>query len=116
LLEDVLEAVVGALSVDGGWDRARDFVRRCFTKRAEELDPAILALVDAKTTLQEAAQKRGIDLPEYRQLRSTGPDHEPEFVFEVIWNGHRVASGSGRSKRAAQVEAARAALRALDLV
>lgn len=116
LLEDLFEAVVGALALDAGWEVAEAFVRRCFAADVAALDERALTLADAKSALQEAAQARGLPLPEYRPLASAGPDHRRLWVFEVAWDGEVVARGEGRSKRAAQQQAARRALEHLGLV
>jgi ribonuclease-3 len=116
LLEDVFEAVVGALALDGGWQVARRFIDETFAEEVEELDERTLALANPKTTLQEAAQRRGFDLPEYREVGTTGPAHARRWVFEVLWDGEVIARGEGRSKRGAQQRAARRALVRLGLV
>jgi ribonuclease-3 len=116
LLEDVFESVIGALVVDGGWWAAYDFVEQQFGDEIDELDERTLALANPKTTLQEAAQARGIRLPEYREGGVTGPDHNRMWVFEVYWDGEKMARGEGRSKRDAQQRAARRALERLGLI
>jgi ribonuclease III, bacterial len=116
LLEDVFEAVVGALALDGGWEVARELVERIFAPDLEALDERALALADPKTTLQEAAQARRLPLPEYREVGAQGPDHSPRWVFDVVWDGEPLARGEGRTKREAQQEAARRALYRLGLV
>jgi len=116
LLEDLFEAVVGALMVDAGWEQALDFVYGQFDQDLDELDERTLALADPKTALQEAAQARGVALPMYRQVGSVGPDHSRQWVFDVLWDGEEVARGEGRTKRAAQAQAARRALVRLGLV
>jgi len=116
LLEDVFEAVLGALALDGGWDAAYDFVVEQFHDETEELDERTLALANPKTTLQEAAQAQGLALPEYREGGVTGPDHDRQWVFDVFWDGDKIAQGEGRTKRDAQQRAARRALVRLGLV
>lgn len=116
LLEDVLEAVIGAVELDGGIDAARRVVVRLFAEELEALDPEELLLADPKTTLQEAAQARGIRLPEYHEVRASGPVHRPRWVFEVLWDGEVVGRGEGRGKKEAQQNAAAAALRRLGFV
>ena len=116
LLEDVFEAVVGALELDGGWDAARRFVESVFAPRLEDLDEETLRLADPKSALQEAAQARRLPLPGYRLVReATGPDHAPLWIYEVIWDGEVIARGEGPNKRAAQSQAARRALYRLGL-
>ncbi len=116
LLEDVFEAVVGAVLLDGGFDAAFGFVERQLAEELEQLDERSLRLANPKTTLQEEAQARGLPAPSYRQVRASGPDHSKLWVFEVLWDGEEVARGEGRSKRDAQEQAARRALERLGLL
>ncbi|NOZ79461.1 MAG: ribonuclease III [Acidobacteria bacterium] len=113
LMEDVFEAVVGAMALDGGWEAAQGFVERMFGADLAHMDDRSLVRADPKTALQEAAQGRGLPLPEYREVEHQGPDHRRHWVFEVVWNGAPLARGEGSSKREAQQEAA---LRALDIL
>jgi ribonuclease-3 len=116
LLEDVFEAVIGAIAIDGGWREARAFVERQLGEEAETLDKRTLALANPKSELQEAAQAKGIELPEYRLVFKGGSDHHRLWSYAVIWDGDEVARGEGRSKRGAQQRAARRALVRLGLV
>lgn len=116
LLEDIFEAIVGAMAIDGGWPVAYGFIEKVFAEDVESLDARTLVLGDPKTALQEAAQAKGLPLPQYRQIATQGPDHKPVWVFEVIWDGAELARGEGTSKRAAQKNAARRALVRLGLV
>lgn len=111
LLADSLEAVFGAVYLDGGFDAARDVVRE-FVAHAHETREQELP-VDAKTRLQELTQARGLDLPEYRLVAEEGPDHEKEFQVECRVDGDVVGAGAGRSKKLAEQRAATAALDAL---
>jgi ribonuclease-3 len=102
VLADALEAALGALYLDGGLDAARDFVRRAWgDAMLSQVDPP----KDAKTALQEWAQKRGKDLPFYQVTDRSGPPHAPEFTVTVTV-GDDVALGRGGSKRAAEQLAA----------
>jgi len=116
LLEDVFEALIGALALDAGWQAALDFVTEQFGDELDGLDERTLALANPKTTLQEAAQSRGLPLPGYRELAIAGPDHDRQWTFAVDWDGDEIARGEGRSKREAQQRAARRALVRLGLV
>lgn len=113
LLADALEAVLGALLLDGGWQAFRATVRRLVQPTLAGIERSQLALEEPKSTLQEIAQKHGQPLPVYRELEGSGPDHGRRWVFEVIFNGRVLGSGEGPSKRAAQQAAARAALAVL---
>lgn len=113
LVADGLEAVLGAILLDGGWRRFRATVRRLLGPILDGLDPTSLPLEEPKSTLQEMAHRNGLPLPIYRQRASSGPEHRRVFHFEVEIDGKVLAAGEGSSKRAAQQAAARAALDAL---
>jgi len=115
LLEDVLEAVVGALSLDGGWEVARSFVEDLFVEEIGDLDEATLRLADPKSALFEAAQARQLPQPEYRLVQEGGGSGR-SWAFELIWDGRAVARGEGPTKKAAQAQASRRALIRLGLV
>ncbi len=114
VLADGLEAVLGALLLDGGWRSFKAAVGRSFAPLVAALDRTRLALEEPKSTLQERAQGRGGALPVYRQVEIRGPAHRQVFVFEVELEGRVVGRGEGPSKKAAQQAAARNALDALD--
>ena len=116
LLEDVFEAVIGAIAIDGGWSEARAFITRELGDEVDGLDERTLALANPKSALQEAAQAGGLPLPEYKLIRKGGTDHMRKWVYIVTWDGEEVARGEGRSKRGAQQRAARRALVRLGLV
>ena len=104
VLADALEALLGALYLDGGLEAARPFLRRAF---APLLETEVRPLASAKTRLQEWLQGRGLGLPEYRTISATGPAHQPVFVVAVSAAG-REAEGMGETKRAAEQAAAEA--------
>ncbi len=116
LLEDVFEALIGALVLDGGWEAAVRFVVDQFGEDLDEVDERTLVLANPKTALQEEAQARGMAVPEYLEVGVRGPDHHRLWVFDVVWAGEVVARGEGRTKRQAQNQAARRALVRLGLV
>lgn len=102
-LPDAMEAVIGALYLDGGLAPANVFIRRYWQK-----DIAVSeAPADAKTVLQEWAQGRGLPLPHYRVLERSGPAHAPKFLIEVSVKGQTPVSAEGDSKRAAEKAAAK---------
>ncbi len=110
-LEDAMEAVLGALYLDGGLEAAETFI----TMRWSDLARRISAPPkDAKTALQEWAQARGLAVPEYRVLETVGPAHAPEFTIEVRLSGHEPRLGRAHSKRAAEQLAAQALLAAVS--
>lgn len=111
-LPDAMEAVIGAIYLDGGMKPAQKFIHRYWQK-----DIAIAeAPADPKTTLQEWAQGQGLPLPQYKVVEHSGPAHAPKFVVEVSVKGHPPASAQGDSKRAAQKAAAAALLKQLKIV
>jgi ribonuclease-3 len=108
LLADICEAVIAAIYLDGGFEAAEKFVRRLW-------EPRMLSwsgpLRDAKTTLQEWAQSRGLPTPKYDVISREGPDHAPSFVVGVNVKGIALGEGQGGSKRIAEQAAAEAVLR-----
>ncbi len=116
LLEDLFEAIIGAIALDGGWEAAFAFIEHQFAEDLNNLDDRTLALADPKSSLQEAAQARNLPLPRYRQAGASGPDHQRLWVYVVEWDGDEVARGEGVSKREAQQQAARRALVRLGFV
>jgi ribonuclease-3 len=111
-LADAFEALVGAIYLDGGWEAARQFVLRHLGEglaNPEGLSP----VENPKGELQELLQASAAEAPQYRLETSTGPDHDRCFVCAVYHQGVELGRGSGRSKQAAQTEAAHAALRRL---
>jgi len=112
LLASVLEALAGAVLVDGGWEVARTWVTRI-------AEPEILAALPAaslkspKSRLQEFTQRTIGGRPEYRLLEALGPDHEKVFRVEAVVDGHVLGAGVGPSRRVAETHAAAEALEAL---
>ena len=112
LLADAMEAVLGAIYLDGGLTAAQEVTHRWLVSGpAAGLDDE--PVTDAKTTLQELAQSQGLELPRYLHVSQEGPDHEKEFFVECWLGGRRVSDGSGASKKQAEQNAARAALEKL---
>jgi ribonuclease-3 len=104
VLADALEAALGALYLDGGLPVAQAFIRRAWAEAmASQAEPP----KDAKTKLQEWAQKRSLELPAYMVIDRSGPPHAPSFTVRVAV-GEREASGVAGSKRAAEQLAAEA--------
>ncbi len=105
-LENVFEAVIGAVFLDGGYSAAREVLVRLFFELLHNLsDPE--QLKDPKTRLQEVLQARGLLLPEYRLTASSGPDHAREFSVECrIATLSLTGCGRGSSRRRAEQAAA----------
>jgi ribonuclease-3 len=106
LVADALEAIFGAIFVDGGYDAARAAIERVYAPELIDLDPAALGK-DPKTRLQEWLQARRIPVPEYTVTAVVGEAHAQTFTIECrIQAIAVVAVGSGTSRRAAEQAAA----------
>jgi ribonuclease III len=103
ILGDVAEAVIGAVYCDGGLGRAFEVVERLF---GDYIVHAGTERADAKTTLQEWAQGRGLEPPSYEEIERKGPDHAPEFTIAVHLDGYAEVLASGPSKKLAEHKAA----------
>jgi ribonuclease-3 len=103
ILGDVAEAVIGAIYCDGGLGKAYEFVERMFE---EFLADGQANKADAKTTLQEWAQARGLEPPTYIQVARSGPDHAPQFTIAVTLGEYEQLSATGPSKKIAEHKAA----------
>lgn len=109
LLANLFEAMIAAIYLDGGIDPARELLERAFMEDIRRINQQDLLFHDYKTALQELAQGRGLQLPEYHVIGEIGPDHDKTFVVEVRL-GSLNARGEGSSKKEAQQQAARHAL------
>jgi ribonuclease III len=108
-LADALEALIGACYLDGGMAAARQVFAKIFQPMLERNSAHVLHR-NPKGELQERAQAQGWPNPEYTILSEEGPAHRPTFIVQVETADGRTATGSGNSKRAAEVEAANALL------
>lgn len=113
ILADAMEALFGAVYLDSGLEAARGTIEPILERALAER--ARYQHVDAKTSLQEYAQGRGLGLPVYRLIAESGPDHEKVFTVECSLAGQSVGTAEGRSKKLAEQGAAAAALADLDL-
>lgn len=104
---DCLEAVIGAIYLDGGFAKARDFVLSKFTSlmKQRKTPPQ-----DSKSALQEWAQGKGLPLPLYKVESISGPEHSPLFVVSVQVEGFAKVISSGISKKKSEQQAAKAFL------
>jgi len=100
-----MEAVLGAMYLEAGFEPTRKFIEKLLSKRKR------LVSADYKSRLQEWAQKKYKVPPEYRVRRSFGPDHAKTFEMEVLIGNDYLGEGSGKSKKEAEQAAARDALR-----
>ena len=110
LLANLFEALIAAVYLDGGTEAARRLIEKTFDEDLASINEEDLLFHDYKTALQELAQGRGLPLPDYNVIAEEGPDHEKRFIVEVKV-GRLVARGEGTSKKEAQQQAARHALR-----
>ena len=108
ILCDVMEAVVGAVYLDGGRDAANALIERAIGADIDSARPAEDHL-DAKSRLQGILQSGG-RMPVYELIERSGPDHMPLFRFRVSADGEALGEGAGHSKQQAQIAAAEAAL------
>ena len=109
ILADALEALFGAVYLDGGFDAARNVIVTCYANVLRDADPGALGK-DPKTSLQEWLQARRWPVPEYVVTATSGEPHEQRFIVECrIPRLTIVASGEGSSRRAAEQAAAVAA-------
>jgi len=111
ILANALEALIGAIYLDQGYDSAKGFIEKNFTPKIE----AIISEgshVDAKSLFQEKAQEFDGITPAYKTIKETGPDHFKKFTVGVYIGKELVASGEGDSKQDAEQAAAKKALEA----
>ena len=106
-LSDAMEAVLAAVYLDGGFERAREVIERFWP---EEQNPT----EDAKSHLQEVLQSRGRQVPAYELVREEGPDHARVFTVRVCLDDGSSAEARGQSKKRAEQAAAAAMLASLE--
>ena len=112
-LSDALEAIIGAIYLDGGYEICRECVARLFAQPLAEMQPS--QSKDAKTRLQEMMQSRGLALPKYQVSAISGEEHEQLFhVSCTVMMLPHATTGTGRSRKLAEQEAAAAALLRLE--
>ena len=109
ILADSVEALIGAIYLDGGLEAARSFILS-FLPAKVDLAETGHAFRDYKTALQEIVQKNRQETLKYRLSDESGPDHDKRFTVQVLLNSNIFAEGVGRSKKEAEQMAARAAL------
>ncbi len=110
ILADVCEAVLAAIYLDGGLAAARAFVERWWSPLIAEVEAPPQ---DPKTALQAWAERRGLGLPVYRVVETSGPDHAPRFTVAARVAQSDETSATASSKRAAEAEAAASLLERL---
>lgn len=105
ILADVFEAVIGALYLDGGFEKCEAVITKLWDGKLEMM---IKPPQHPKTQLQEWAQGQGLTLPTYEIVAQTGPDHAPEFEVKVSVEKHGSLTAVGRSRQLAEKEVAKA--------
>ena len=110
ILANAIEALIGALYLDGGYEGARSFVAKFVFPLTDEI-VAKRQWLDAKSHFQEKAQEVYGITPSYTVLKETGPDHDKHFTVAVEIGKERVAEGVGKSKQDAEQDSAKAGLK-----
>lgn len=111
ILSNVIEAVLGAVYLDGGLDPAVEFVHRHF---GDLITAATLeGIENPKAMMNELFLKEHKAAPTYRVIETSGPDHSPTYIVEAMFEEKVLGRGSGRSKREAEAAAARNAIESL---
>ncbi|HPV70723.1 MAG TPA: ribonuclease III [Candidatus Magasanikbacteria bacterium] len=110
ILANAIEAVIGAIYQDRGWDEAKNFIHRFVTIHLNTILENQL-YIDPKSNFQELAQEKIGITPNYKVLKEEGPDHAKNFTVAVYLDKEEVAQGEGTSKQEAQTAAAREAIK-----
>lgn len=110
ILANTFEAFIGAIYLDQGYDRAKDFIGKNLMKELSGILEKGL-FKDAKSRFQEEAQERAGFTPCYKVVKEWGPDHAKNFIIGVFLGEILVAEGKGSSKQEAEVDAAKNALK-----
>jgi ribonuclease III len=111
LLANAMEAVIGALYLDGGYETTKEFISQHILKELPEVLKT-KSYLDAKSYFQEKAQEIDQTTPHYEVLKEWGPDHDKQFLVGVFLGEKKIAEGEGSSKQEAQRNAAKAGLEA----
>ncbi len=112
IVSDSLEAIVGAIYLDGGLKYSEKFILNFWETY---IDKSVITLIDSKTKLQEYSLKKFKKLPKYTFFKKTGPQHKPLFKTEVEIPESRKIIGSGTSKKNAQQNAAAKLIKILNI-
>jgi len=113
ILADAMEALIGAFYLDSGYKAAFDFVSRCIEPEIDKVTGADYHR-DYKSLLQEYCQRQFRCYPDYNMVKRTGPEHDRTFWMEVRIGETVYGKGTGRNKKSAEQEAAKAAWGAID--
>ena len=113
ILADSVEAIIAGIYLDGGLESAKKFIIENL-KNEIEIATKHVGIKDYKTVLQEKLQENGNIKIEYKIIKETGPDHDKTFEAEVLVEGKKIATGIGKNKKHAEMEAARKALKQIQ--
>ncbi len=113
ILADSVEAIIAGIYIDGGLEPAKKFIIENL-KDEIEIATKHVGIKDYKTVLQEKLQENGNIKIEYKIIKETGPDHDKTFEAEVLVEGKEIATGIGKNKKHAEMEAARKALKQIQ--
>ncbi|HHT88819.1 MAG TPA: ribonuclease III [Clostridiales bacterium] len=112
ILSDALEAIIGAIYLDGGFANAKEFIREKILKNAEQRE----LFFDSKTILQEIIQNHDNKQKiRYKLISEEGPDHNKSFTMALFIGNEQISTGVGRTKKAAEQKAAMQAIKILRL-
>lgn len=114
ILADCFEAVIGAIYLDQGYEKAKDFIYKHILNKIDEILEEG-SWRDPKSYFQELAQKNDGETPSYKTLKEEGPDHDKKFTVGVFVGEKLVAQGEGHSKQEAQTAAAREGVKTYKL-
>lgn len=109
ILADAIEALIGAIYMDQGYDAAKVFIEKHILYLTDDI-VSKKTWLDAKSYFQEASQDKAGVTPAYKTIRESGPDHDKHFTVGVFLGGDMVATGEGKSKQEAEQDAARKGL------
>ena len=112
ILADAVEAILAAIYLDGGKANSDTFVNKFILSVLDSVEKS--GSTDYKTTLQELVQRKSGNQLLYKIVEESGPDHCKAFVSEVLLNGERIGIGSGKSKKEAEQDAAKTALKDIE--
>ena len=114
ILADTLEALIAAIYQDGGVGAVRTFVKKLFKDALRDVENSFNSF-DYKSTLQQYFQAIHRRVPRYCVIKESGPDHDKVFQVKIMFGERELANGSGHSKKEAEQDAARQALRVLEV-
>jgi ribonuclease-3 len=113
LLANALEAIIGAIYLDSGYEVARDFVHTHLLKKIDHIVANRLD-IDSKTKIQELTQSKYKVTPSYEVIEEEGPDHDKRFTVVVKINGKEIGKGFGTSKQKAEEDAAKSGVEYIE--